>query len=102
MIPEPTIFFDDSMPLVFTHDDISPYNIRLGKDGTVWLTDWESGGAYPKWFEYANMMAYDDDEGWPHGMRWFIPLIAGWYMKQLSFLVNNPVGIGHYGFDSFD
>ena len=68
MIPEPTIFFDDSMPLVFTHDDISPYNIRLGKDGTVWLTDWESGGAYPKWFEYANMMAYDDDEGWPHGM----------------------------------
>jgi serine/threonine protein kinase len=103
MIPEPTTFFDDSMPLVFTHGDISPNNIRLGKDGTVWLIDWESAGAYPQWFEYANMMSYGDgDSGWPHGMRWFIPLIAGWYRKQLSFLVNNMVGIGHYGFDGFD
>jgi thiamine kinase-like enzyme len=48
-IPEPTIFFDDSMPLVFIHGDISPYNIRLGKDGTVWLLDWDSTGAYPQW-----------------------------------------------------
>jgi len=54
------------MPLVFTHGDISPNNIRLGKDGALWLLDWESAGAYPQWFEYANMMAYDvDDSGWP-------------------------------------
>ena len=103
MIPAPTTFFDDSMPLVFTHGDFSPNNIRLGKDGTVWLLDWESAGAYPQWFEYANMMAYDvDDSGWPRGMRWFIPLIAGWYRKQFSFLVKNAVGIGHYGFEGFD
>jgi hypothetical protein len=107
-IPEPTIFFDDSMPLVFTHGDISPYNIRLGKDGTVWLLDWEGAGAYPQWFEYANMMAYVrdpggfSDPGWPRGMRWFIPLIAGWYRTQLSFWVKNSVGIQHYGFEGFN
>jgi aminoglycoside phosphotransferase (APT) family kinase protein len=100
MIPASTTFFDDSMPLVFTHGDISPTNIQLGKDGTVWLFDWESAGAYPQWFEYANMKVYDvDDSGWPCGMRWFIPLIAGWYRKQLSFLVEKAVGIGHYGFE---
>ncbi|KIM35821.1 hypothetical protein M413DRAFT_325407 [Hebeloma cylindrosporum] len=105
MIPEPTTFFDDSMPLVFTHGDISPNNIRLGKDGTVWLLDWESAGAYPKWFEYANMMAYDVDHPgwrWPRGFRWFIPFIAGWYTTQLSFLLKNKSGIGHYGFEGFD
>ncbi|KIM35820.1 hypothetical protein M413DRAFT_449561 [Hebeloma cylindrosporum] len=105
MIPEPTTFFDDSMPLVFTHGDISPYNVRLGKDGTVWLLDWQAAGAYPQWFEYANMMAYDVDDpewGWPRGFRWFIPFIAGWYRKQLSFLVKNSLGIDHYGFDGFD
>ncbi|KIM41957.1 hypothetical protein M413DRAFT_141518 [Hebeloma cylindrosporum] len=105
MIPEPTTFFDDSMPLVFTHGDISPNNIRLGNDGTIWLLDWQMAGAYPQWFEYANMMAYDVDRpgwGWPDGMRWFIPFIAGWYRRQLSFLVKNATGIGHYGFDGFD
>ena len=88
------------MSLVFTHGDISPANIRLGKDGTVWLIDWERAGAYPQWFEYANMMAYKDRDlsnlGWPRVMRWFVPLIAGWYRTQLS------SGIGHYGFEGFD
>ncbi|KAF5385040.1 hypothetical protein D9615_000876 [Tricholomella constricta] len=107
MIPESKTFFDDSMPLVFTHGDISPANIRLGKDDTVWLLDWERAGAYPKWFEYANVRAYDrhhdnDESGWPRGFDWFIPLIAGWYKTQLLFLKNNATGIGHYGFEGFD
>ncbi|EJU00491.1 hypothetical protein DACRYDRAFT_108558 [Dacryopinax primogenitus] len=39
--------FDSSMPLVFTHGDISMHNIRISRDGTVWLLDWGSSGMYP-------------------------------------------------------
>ncbi|KAJ7440797.1 kinase-like domain-containing protein [Mycena galericulata] len=57
--PKPYVF-DDSMPLVLTHGDISITNVRLGGDGTVWLIDWGFSGVYPEWFEYAGMMAYDE------------------------------------------
>jgi len=40
-----SLSFDDSMPLVLTHGDISLRNIRLGSDGTIWLLDWELSGA---------------------------------------------------------
>ncbi|KAH0579174.1 hypothetical protein H2248_003327 [Termitomyces sp. 'cryptogamus'] len=105
MIPESKEFFDDSMPLVFTHGDLSPANIRIGKDGTVWLIDWERAGAYPQWFEYANMMAYATksvNKLWPAGWGEFIPLIAGQYEVQLDFLKKNFTGIAHYAFDGFD
>ncbi|KAG6832097.1 hypothetical protein H0H87_002925 [Tephrocybe sp. NHM501043] len=109
--PPQTIFFDKSMPLVFTHGDISMTNVRVGADGKVWLLDWERAGAYPLWFEYANMMAYAQKVNfgerydaliWPRGWKYFVPFIAGRYRKQLSFLLNNAVGIGHYGFEGFD
>ncbi|KAG6820578.1 hypothetical protein H0H93_014805 [Arthromyces matolae] len=111
MIPPLTSFFDDSMPLVFTHGDISPTNVRIAKDGSVWLLDWERAGAYPQWFEYANMMAYRhkvhfteeyDAVVWPRGWQWLVPLVAGRYKKQLSFLQRSAVGIAHYKFEGFD
>ncbi|OSD01473.1 kinase-like protein [Trametes coccinea BRFM310] len=43
--------FDDSEPLVFTHGDLCPRNIILGKDGKVWLIDFGCSGIYPRWFE---------------------------------------------------
>jgi aminoglycoside phosphotransferase (APT) family kinase protein len=47
--------FDNSWPLVFTHQDLCPRNIILGHDGKVYLLDWETSGFYPAWFEYVGM-----------------------------------------------
>ena len=97
----PQVYFDDSLPLVLTHGDISVYNVRLGADGKVWLLDWGFAGMYPQWFEYASIMAYYN-KGSPRGWLWFAPLIAGWYNSQLSFMHRCAPGIQHYGFEGFD
>ncbi|KAI0783771.1 hypothetical protein C8Q75DRAFT_833485 [Abortiporus biennis] len=44
--------FDESYPLVFTHNDISMRNVILGDDGKVYLVDWAFSGFYPAWMEY--------------------------------------------------
>ena len=95
------IYFDDSLPLVLTHGDISVYNVRLGTDGKVWLLDWGFAGMYSQWFEYASIMAYNDKDP-PRGWLWYAPLIAGWYKSQLSFMNRYAFGIRHYGFEGFD
>ena len=85
----PQVYFDDSLPLVLTHGDISVYNVRLGTDGKVWLLDWGFAGMYPQWFEYASIMAYASsrkDYDPPHGWLWFAPLIAGWYKSESTLL----------------
>jgi hypothetical protein len=46
--------FDDSRPLVFTHEDLSMRNIIFGRDGRIWLVDWDMSGFYPPWFEYVS------------------------------------------------
>lgn len=38
---------------VFTHQDLSPRNLILDRDGLVWLVDWADAGAYPPAFESA-------------------------------------------------
>ncbi|KAG1741334.1 kinase-like domain-containing protein [Suillus lakei] len=43
--------FDNSWPLVFTHQDLCPRNIMLARDGKVYMVDWEGSGFYPSWFE---------------------------------------------------
>ncbi|KAK0452089.1 uncharacterized protein EV420DRAFT_1766182 [Desarmillaria tabescens] len=48
-------FFDDTKPLVFTHQDLHMRNLILGKDGQLWVIDWDNAGFYPEWFEGANM-----------------------------------------------
>ncbi|KAG6808262.1 hypothetical protein H0H93_000344 [Arthromyces matolae] len=47
--------FDDSQPLVLTHQDLNLHNIILGEDGQVWIIDWAWAGYYPPWFEYVTM-----------------------------------------------
>jgi hypothetical protein len=101
----PQVYFDDSLPLVLTHGDISVYNVRLGTDGKIWLLDWGFAGMYPQWFEYASIMAYAcgrRDYDPPHGWLWYAPLIAGWYKSQLLFMNRYARGIQHYAFEGFD
>lgn len=88
--------FDDSLPLVFTHGDISMNNVRLGRDGKVWLMDWGASGFYPQWFEYANMRAYEDrEQHMPWLWRWCIPVVAGWYRAQYQFMLHTAGGLFH-------
>ena len=42
---------------VFTHGDIAPRNIMVGKDYRITgILDWERAGWYPHYWEYANIM----------------------------------------------
>ena len=38
---------------VLTHQDISPRNLVLDRNGLVWLVDWADAGSYPPAFETA-------------------------------------------------
>lgn len=55
--PKMHIECEDTGPLVFTHHDLNMRNIILGKDGKVWLIDWDFSGYYPRYFEYLSMYA---------------------------------------------
>ncbi|KZT25358.1 kinase-like protein [Neolentinus lepideus HHB14362 ss-1] len=81
------LHFDDSVPLVLTHGDISLRNLILGKDGRLWLIDWGFSGVYPQWLEYASMMAHSYKRG-PEPKLWFwlTPFMAGWYNPQFLYL----------------
>ncbi|KAG1839638.1 kinase-like domain-containing protein [Suillus subalutaceus] len=48
--------FDNFSPVVFTHQDLCPRNILLGRDGKLYVLDWHKSGFYPAWFEYAGMV----------------------------------------------
>jgi thiamine kinase-like enzyme len=85
--------FDDSEPLVFVHQDLSMRNIMLGSDGHVWLIDWEYAEFYPRWFEYASMMAYKGI--YPSSWTSVIPSIAGNYESQTQFLDNISWALFH-------
>ncbi|KAG2042493.1 hypothetical protein BDR03DRAFT_561130 [Suillus americanus] len=39
--------FDNSWPVVFTHRDLCPRNILLGRDGKLHLLDWRRSGFLP-------------------------------------------------------
>ncbi|EME39361.1 hypothetical protein DOTSEDRAFT_66371 [Dothistroma septosporum NZE10] len=41
--------------LALCHMDIDPYNIIVGHNGQPWLVDWGNSGAYPLYFERANL-----------------------------------------------
>ncbi|THH15760.1 hypothetical protein EW146_g4769 [Bondarzewia mesenterica] len=79
--------FDDTVPLVFTHGDVSLNNVRVGRDGTIWLIDWAFAGAYPVFFEYSCIMAYDNVfRGTPKSWLRLAPLIAGRHHFHFEFL----------------
>ncbi|KZT73239.1 hypothetical protein DAEQUDRAFT_662542, partial [Daedalea quercina L-15889] len=79
------LVFDNSAPLVLTHGDITLRNLILGDDGRLWLIDWGFAGVYPRWMEYATMAAYRNASA-PRLWQWLVPLAAGWYRSQLSYL----------------
>ncbi|KAI5994791.1 kinase-like domain-containing protein [Pisolithus albus] len=89
--------FDDSEPMVLTHQDINLRNIILGDDGRLWLVDWGWSGYYPPWFEFVATLtqAEDpiisgaDDELW----KSLIPFICGPYFAQRKWLDNMSMGL---------
>ena len=83
---ENPLYFDSSMPLVLTHGDISLNNIRLGSDGTLWLMDWGHSGAFPEWFEYSCILAYENNPKTPRAWLRLAPFIAGGHGSKHPFM----------------
>ncbi|KAK6428749.1 hypothetical protein LTR95_015106 [Oleoguttula sp. CCFEE 5521] len=51
-ILNPSRIFDlKDCELSLVHLDAVPRNLRMTRDGRVWLLDWGSAGYYPRWFE---------------------------------------------------
>jgi len=88
--PSRNDLFDDSEPLVLTHQDLNLRNIIVGEDGRLWIVDWAWAGYYPPWFEYVAMWEQNederisgtDDEFW----KVLIPFICGPYFRQERWL----------------
>ncbi|KAG2097791.1 hypothetical protein BD769DRAFT_1700845 [Suillus cothurnatus] len=70
--------FDNLSPVVFTHQDLCPRNILLGRDGRVYVLDWEVSGFYPAWFEYASMVSTHRSESplWDFLIPWISHTIS--------------------------
>ncbi len=73
--------FKDCERMVFTHLDLNMRNIMLGKDGRLWIIDWDWSGFYPEWFEYLSM-SYAGEDG-PASWKRCIPFIADPYIERL-------------------
>ncbi|KAI0777645.1 kinase-like domain-containing protein [Trametes elegans] len=79
--------FDDSAPLVFTHNDLAMRNIIVGDDGRLWLIDWGFAGFYPPWFEFVNLrLSWLCEKARERRRDWLwdlcIPFICGPYHWQ--------------------
>lgn len=53
---------NDSQPMVLTHNDLIMRNVIVGRDGKLWLVDWEWTGFYPPYFEQIAMMSTAENE----------------------------------------
>ncbi|KDQ19399.1 hypothetical protein BOTBODRAFT_153306 [Botryobasidium botryosum FD-172 SS1] len=78
--------FDDSRPLVLTHNDLSMRNVIIGLDGKVWIIDWGWAGFYPEWFEYMSTQFAAENDDAPDSWWWLIPLIADPYFAQEAWM----------------
>jgi hypothetical protein len=76
----------DSQPLVLTHGDLCMRNIIVGRDGKLWLVDWEWSGFYPPFCEYVATMSAADRDKPPRTWQRCIPLITGAWVKELRML----------------
>ncbi|KDQ18694.1 hypothetical protein BOTBODRAFT_29070 [Botryobasidium botryosum FD-172 SS1] len=74
--------FDDSRPLVLTHNDLSMRNVIIGVDGTVWIIDWGWAGFYPEWFGYISSKFAAENDKAPESWWRFIPFIADPFFVQ--------------------
>ena len=91
--------FDDSSPLVLTHQDINPRNVIEGEDGRLWLIDYAWSGYYPPWFEYVAMhrqVEVERDLGFKDKF-WeaMVPFVCGPYFKQERWLDRMGVGLDY-------
>lgn len=92
-IPRPE--FEYTGPLVFTHNDLNMRNIILGKDGKIWLIDWDYSGYYPRYFEYLSMYvpAQDAREGYAPSLWSYHPFVTDPYFPVHAWLCGSPESI---------
>lgn len=83
---------EDTGPLVFTHHDLNMRNVILGKDGRIWLIDWDYSGYYPRYFEYLSMYvparsarAHSEPSFWS-----YCPFITDPYFPVHAWLCGSP------------
>lgn len=97
--------FDVSHPLVLCHMDLNMRNIIVDRRGDVWLIDWGMAGAFPSWFDYANLVAFARAarKEWrlPKSWLFFASFITGnyqWYeaeyLHRLRYALERP-GLDH-------
>lgn len=83
--------FDDSQPLVLTHQDLNSRNFIVGDDGHLWLVDWAWAGFYPPWFEFVAMRRQAENEELVTRQKnpaWdaMIPFVCGWFFEHEKWL----------------
>ena len=95
--PWRNVSFDNSEPLVLTHQDLNLRNIIKGEDGRLWIIDWAWAGYYPPWFEYVAMRRQNEDDriSGTNDKFWkaSIPFICGPYFRQESWLWRMSYGL---------
>ncbi|KAF8156666.1 kinase-like domain-containing protein [Crassisporium funariophilum] len=98
--PSRNDLFDNSEPLVLTHQDLNLRNIIVGEDGRLWIIDWAWAGYYPQWFEFVAMRTQNEDEriSGTNDEFWktLAPFICGPYFRQESWLARMSLGLYLY------
>ncbi|EAW22828.1 aminoglycoside phosphotransferase family protein [Aspergillus fischeri NRRL 181] len=62
-----------SWPLVFTHGDLSSFNILVRGDEIVGIIDWETAGWYPSYWEYTSAYQVNPQNSfWVHEIDKFL------------------------------
>ncbi|KAG6909781.1 hypothetical protein DXG01_015497, partial [Tephrocybe rancida] len=89
--PRCTEPFDDTYPLVLTHQNLVLRNVVRSTDGRLWVIGWGMAGIYPRWFEYIAMKQQASDwfimrqtgrAGEPDEIRdGFMEVVCGGYEK---------------------
>ena len=95
--PSRNDLFDNSEPLVLTHQDLNLRNVIVGEDGRLWIVDWGWAGYYPPWFEYVAMRRQNEDEmiSGTNDEFWkaLVPFICGPYFSQERWLLRMSQGL---------
>jgi thiamine kinase-like enzyme len=76
----------DSQPLVLTHNDLCMRNIIVGRDGKLWLVDWEWSVFYPPFYEYIAMKSTAINDDAPKSWCEYLPLVAGAWVREEKML----------------
>ena len=81
--------FDDSyasQPLVLPDNDLSMRNMIVGRDGKLWLVDWERSGFYPPFCEFISMQNTAINDQVPKSWWDYIHLVTGPWVKEQKML----------------